>query len=311
MKKLSRSDQTIYKLRDFLIIQGIIRDGTEDVFLNTLPYTTIIPILYDNKVKLYYCMALSICVPSSEIPLESNYFIDFANSKISSMDRVSYTRTNSNVYVYDVFDKVINIVIRSRIKKAKILDTTLKNLDVDLSEGRKFNGVYGVSLYSEKGLALTVTSSEPIIIEGASQKIDVFVPKSRILIFSTTIHTKMFRDVLVYEKLGVVKGTIKITQPLIEILDPIVLGIVEEVNRGCIDMVLINTENIDLNTIIKVYGYIDELSIDDLTKFKPRQSVIRIAMPSYSRSKVRLCVSISMPKRSDIFIKAKSFEQVF
>lgn len=303
MKRLSRTDYLIPKLKDFLVTQGILREGNENVFLNTAPYTTQIPVPYGGNFKLFYCLALSICIPSQDVLPGYSNDIEFANSKILSRSSVNYVHLNRNLYIYRVFNEFLTILTRFKIEKVKILGVELNSLEIDAKECDSRRGVYAIFLRGETGISLSIAFSEPVIVDVMRQKIDIFIPKSDLIIISTTVYTKVFRDVLVYKGLGEAMGKLRNTQPIAEILDPIVMGFVDDIDKGCIDMILTNPENIDLNSIIKVYGYIDELIVDDLAKFKPKQNIVRIAIPSYSKSRVRLCISTYIPKRYDMYLR--------
>lgn len=293
-------------------MQGVLRDGNDDILVNISPHSSTIPITQDGKAKLYYCMALSVCMPSTDMPVENDYVINYKNRVINSvsfLSRVGFSILGENLYLYDVVDNIVSIVMRNRVRRAKILNTTLKNIEIDIEDKNTFSGVYGVSIIDEKGVALSIASSEPIVIELNNQKIEASIPRAQLMIISSKTHTKVFRDIIIYNSIGVVKGFYRTTQALIEILDPITLGFVEGLDNGCVDLLIINPENIDLNSIVKVYGYIDEILIDDTTKFKPRHNLLRIAMAALSKSKIRMCISTSMPMRSDMFLKLKSFVQ--
>ncbi len=280
---------------------------------NTLPFTSILPYVSDYSAELYYCMPLSLCLKSRSINIENTYIIHLNNKIISCKEKLMHSQLGNDVYIYDLDNKVLEIFLNTKISKAKILNTLFKCITINSPDrDTKLYGVYAVSFYDKNGLALSIASTEPIIINFANPlSINVYVPKSKMLLASTTKPcAKMFRDIHVYSNIVSVKGLLRNMQALVEILDPISLVSVVNFDNGCVEMELINPEDLDFNAIIKVYGYIDELIIDDLTKFKPTHSIIRIAMPMHAKSKLRLCMSTYMPKRSDTFLRLRDFVQV-
>ncbi|MEM3979719.1 MAG: hypothetical protein QXM55_03280 [Ignisphaera sp.] len=313
MKKLSRSDLLSQKFSEFLRIQGILREGNEMFFANTLPFTSILPYISGDLTKLYHCMPLSLCLQSKNVNIENAYSTHISNAIISCREKLTYTMLGNDVYIYDVVNKVIGVFFGTKINRVKVLNTLFKCSTINLLDRiSKLYGVYSASFYDEKGVVLSVASAEPIVIDFINlQSMNIYVPKSALLLVSTNkLYTKLFRDVNVYSNIVSVKGSLRNTQALVEILDPISLVSAVDFDSGCVEIELINPENLDFNAIIKVYGYIDELTIDDLIKFKPVHNMVRIAMSMYSRSKLRLCISTYVPWRSDAFLRLKDFEQV-
>lgn len=313
MKKLSRSDQLSQKFSEFLLIQGILREGNEVFLANTLPFTSVLPYVSDYSAELYYCMPLSLCLQSRSINIGNTYSIHLNNRAISCEEKLLYSQLGNDVYIYDLDNKVLEIFLNTNISKVKVLNTLFKCTTINLPDRvTKLYGVYAVSFYDKNGLALSIASTEPIVIDFVSPlSVNIYVSKSKMLLASTTkFYAKLFRDAHVYSNIVGVKGSLRNMQALVEILDPISLVSAVNFDDGCVELELINPEDLDFNAIIKVFGYVDELIIDDLTKFKPTHSMIRIAMPMYAKSKLRLCISTYMPRRSDAFLRLRDFVQV-
>jgi len=317
MKKLSRSDHMLQDFASFLYIQGVLSNAEDFSLVNPLPYASIIPVLDANVgiINYYNCLPTSVCYLLQSVRAEASYSFNYGETSVVFKNKTICAPGAGSIHVLDLHDIHAEFYIKKDVGRIKILDASLtcKSVAPD-SRSEELKGIYAMSVYSSttNRIVFSLASEEPVVLDfSGKSKINLYVPKSRLLIVSSKPSTKLFRDVATYSWVAKVKGGIKNTQALIEVLDPITLAFPTLFSDGCVLLELRNPEKLDYNALIKVYGYIDELTIDEATSYKPRRSILRLALPAHGVAKIKLCISTYLPRRSDIVRRIKSAEQVF
>ncbi|MEM1915822.1 MAG: hypothetical protein QXW05_01105 [Ignisphaera sp.] len=315
VKKLSRTDHRVENFTKFLYIQGVLTEGLENLYANPLPFSSTVPMINEDIVKFYRCLAMSLCLERGEEKAYVGNTIDLGFVKLMSIDNFRYTTKDEKLYIYNLNDKYIDLIMKRKVEEIALIDLDMreKRIDIGKDAGHRYTSVYALSIKMNNRDVLSIAFSEPIIIESIGESMyRLYVPMARVMAISRNrTHVQMFREVLIYSNTVVVIGKQKNVQSLIEILDPIALSKPIDFIEGCVDLEMVNPINISYNTIIKVYGYIDEITVDDLVKFKPKYNIIRIALPRNSKAKIRLCISSSIPKRAELLSAFKEVSQVF
>jgi len=315
VKRLSRTDHRLENFTKFLSIQGVLTEGLENLYANPLPFSSTIPMIDKNIVKFCRCLAMSLCLEKDVGRAFVGNTIDLGSAKLMSMDNFRYTARDEKLYIYDLSGKYIDLIIKREVEEIVLIDLDMREKRIDVAKGTRlrYAGVYALSVKMSNRDTLSLASSEPMVIEDIGRLMyNLYVPVARVMVVSRNrTHVQMFREALMYSNIVMVTGKQKNVQPLIEILDPIALSKPIDFIEGCVDLEIVNPTNILYNTIIKVYGYIDEIVIDELVRFKPKYNVIRMSMPMNSKAKIRLCISSSIPKRADLVSAFKEISQVF
>lgn len=315
MKKLSRSDHLINRFKEFLQTQGILGEGEEYVWLNPTPFSSLVPVAdyVLNKVHFYHCLATSLCTAEFSDSIVKGSTVQLLDATIMSKAEILYTLKKDVLYVYDLANTIINVVLREKIARMRFLDINLRCRSTDIlsTETQRYSGVYAVSFFGNKPL-LTIASTNPVTLElKGKHLVTLYIPNSEMIMMSNNTYIQAFRSTYIQMNMIRLKGRIKNAQPLIEIIDPLTLTPSIEFSNRCVKILLLNPESISYNAMIKVYGYIDEIVIDNIVEFKPKYNIIRLALSRYSSTDVKLCVSTSIPKRSDMVLRLKGLGQLF
>lgn len=311
VKKLSRTDHLITKFEEFLHVQGIIdRNNEEMLYANPLPYSsTIFAPTENNLFKLYRCLAMSICFEKSGKESLTTNSINLTRFKLMSSDKFRYVADKNKIYLSNIVDNHIDIIARDNVNEITVIDLEMRKRKIS----HAYDDLSGYVLSIKSSETLSIGSAEPMVIKRTGTSIfRLFIPFSKLVLISeeeTVIKT--FREILIYENMNIVKGIRRKELSLIEILDPLTIALPIDFDRGCVELEMINPYDISYNAIIKVYGYIDEIILDNLTRFKPRYNIVRIAVPMYHNAKIKLCVSTSIPNRYAIVSSLNEFLQIF
>lgn len=308
VKKLSRSDHIVQEFKRFLEVQGVIRDGLEKVLSNPQPFSVLIPVINGGEVHNYKCFALSICRQEAKAKPSISEEIKFAEMKITSTSRVNHVTTNDTLYILDLNDVDLWLFFWRKVHEIKVLENTfrVRNINlVDVEGADKFSSIFGLS-FKGHGFEISLASSDPFVLETRGSCVRLRAPVSNILAISKgrTI-VQLFRLVYVYKSLVELEGEVRMQQSIVEVVDPLTIAMTTGFEGGCVNMVLANPYPINFNTMIKAYGYIDEIAINGTSKFKPKHNIVRLSIPGFGRSEVRVCISTSIPKRADMMLRFK------
>lgn len=303
MTILSRADHIIHGFIVFLKLQGIISEGEENVLLNPLPFTALVPMV-DNiseKIEFNHCFATSVCTTDSVDRISISDEISYNNIKILSTAKLMYTTKNGLLYIYSLNNAVMELIFRAKINNVKYLDKNFRSRSMSIRDIKKYSQIYAISFLSSENI-LSIASIEPFVLELNGKNIArLYMPRSNIVLVSDNkTYIQLLREIYIYKNIAKTKGSIKRVTSLVEVLDPITFATSMSFDKSCIDVYLLNSENLSYNAIVKVYGYIDEIIVDDMIRFKPRYSIIRLALPEYGATRVKLCISTYIPGRSKI-----------
>ena len=301
MKTLPRSDFTLNEYVNFLKLLGIARSSmNSSAYVFAVPYS--LPLTIGNDILI--CYASTTCKRIHRISnATSTLSISFKNMKI-------YSDRRMNVIPYKISEHIellprssqslIALFIKD-IERIQILKEDLSKYFIEeLQAPNSASNVHSIMFVDITGNSYSLAFSNPVYLHVHNKRVIEFsiTKQSSIVVSERGNLITAYRLILARKFIGTTSNLEIEKEPLLEYLDYLTLAFPVKIRDNCITYKVFNPYDRAVNAVIKVYGYIDTIHIDNVTEYNYKHSVIRLALDPREYSEIELCISSKAPRIS-------------